>query len=329
VDPPVQGAECPAWVHDRHVTTGPDGRTYPTWHPPVDPEYGCYFDHEHGSDPRSYVGFASSGMPAFGYIGAQAGMNEPHVGFKVYVTNDDLNGRAWMITLHQGTGSPLRAMVQFHGLDWHISTTSGEPLADLHLMADFGYARPNCRTGEAIPGTGAGTFYPDSMQRRQIPTTDCVLETPYETWTAAIDIGGLFIATPKFDIDNATTIVNLNNLEELRFMCEFRSPEEDCTSANTQWSGNKRGVIHPGQYVNNNSGSPDIYTDAYGNLVDAGTPGAVRQYISTNNAWDTRQCCGNEIVFRIQTYSNGVYIANPGEPAGSADFGVGLHYWPN
>jgi hypothetical protein len=88
-------------------------------------------------------------------------------------------------------------------------------------------------------------------------------------------------------------------------------------------------VIHPGQYVNNNSGSPDIYTDAYGNLVDAGTPGAIRQYISTNSAWDTRQCCGNEVVFRIQTYSNGVYIANPSEPAGSAGFGVGRHYWPN
>ncbi|MDQ3702122.1 MAG: PA14 domain-containing protein, partial [Chloroflexota bacterium] len=28
---------CPAWVHDQYVTTGPDGRTYATWHPQIDP----------------------------------------------------------------------------------------------------------------------------------------------------------------------------------------------------------------------------------------------------------------------------------------------------
>ncbi|NJN19251.1 MAG: hypothetical protein HC822_24870 [Oscillochloris sp.] len=330
---PIAGEECPAWVHERYVAVGPDGNNYPTWHPPVDETYGCYFDHEHGSDPQEYVGFAEAGMPLFGYTATQHGMDEPHNGFKVFVANNDLNGRAWMILLHQGTGSPRRALAQFHTLDWHISDRSGRTLADLHLMADFGYASPNCRPDEAIPGSAAGRpFSRHDPARRSIPTLDCAAETPYETWTAAIDIGGYFQATPAFDIDNATTIINRANLEDLRFMCEIRSPEQDCRSADTQWTGNKRGVIRPGQFVNNTSGSPWVFTDVFGNPVDPNSGehmhGVIRQYISTSG-WDTRQCCGNEVVFRIQTYSNGLYIANPTEEAGSTEFGVGRHHWPN
>jgi hypothetical protein len=330
---PVAGRVCPAWVHDRYVTTGPDGKTYATWHPPVDPEFGCHFDHEHGSDPRSYVGFAASGMPAFGYTAAQHGMDEPHNGFKVYVTNNDLNGRAWMILLHQGSGSPRRASAQFHTLDWHISDLNGNTLVHVHLMADFGYASPNCNNNVAIPGSASGRpFSRHDAARRSLPTVDCVQETPYETWTADIDIGGYFQATPLFDIDNPTTVINPANLEETRFMCEFRSPREDCTGPNTQWTGNKRGVIRPGQLVRNTSGSPWVYTDVYGNVVSGEHAehqhGVIRQYISTQG-WDTRQCCGNQVVFRIQSYSNGVYIANPSEQAGSAEFGVGRHHWPN
>src|SRR5579859_4939544 len=83
--PPQSGQLCPEWVHDQYVTSGPDGNTYPTWHPPVDPQYGCYFGHEHGADPRTSR--ANADLPAFGYAAAQMGMVEPHVGFKVFVMN--------------------------------------------------------------------------------------------------------------------------------------------------------------------------------------------------------------------------------------------------
>ena len=42
---PVAGRPCPQWVHDQYVTTGPDGKMYATWHPPVDPQFGCVFGH--------------------------------------------------------------------------------------------------------------------------------------------------------------------------------------------------------------------------------------------------------------------------------------------
>ena len=45
---------CAAWVHDRY-TVERGGRIWATWHPPVDPRYGCAFGHEHGSNPRAFA----------------------------------------------------------------------------------------------------------------------------------------------------------------------------------------------------------------------------------------------------------------------------------
>ena len=47
---------CSKAFHDTYFVIGPDGKRYPTWHPPVatDPASGrdCTFGHEHGRDPR-------------------------------------------------------------------------------------------------------------------------------------------------------------------------------------------------------------------------------------------------------------------------------------
>ena len=47
---------CSKDFHDTYYVVGPDGKKYPTWHPPtaVDPSTGklCSFGHEHGRDPR-------------------------------------------------------------------------------------------------------------------------------------------------------------------------------------------------------------------------------------------------------------------------------------
>lgn len=47
---------CSREFHDQFFVVGPDGKRYPTWHPPVavDPRTGqsCRFGHEHGRDPR-------------------------------------------------------------------------------------------------------------------------------------------------------------------------------------------------------------------------------------------------------------------------------------
>ena len=82
---PVRSKPCPGWVHDSYTVLGPDGKRYPTWHPPVDERYGCTFDHEHGDDPRASALFPEVGMPPFGYVNAIEGQRkEDHVGNKVF-----------------------------------------------------------------------------------------------------------------------------------------------------------------------------------------------------------------------------------------------------
>ena len=97
--------------HDSFSVIAPDGKRYPTWHPPVakDPATGamCSFGHEHGKDPSTFPNWqeikqyfayngdvARSGIP-FGYVNEQmdawvtaTGSNIPmrhedHVGHKV------------------------------------------------------------------------------------------------------------------------------------------------------------------------------------------------------------------------------------------------------
>jgi hypothetical protein len=70
-----------------------------------------------------------------------------------------------------------------------------------------------------------------------------------------------------------------------------------------------------------NPGPETFYTDPTGRPAREADPGAIRQYV-TRQGWDTRQCCGNQVVFRIQSYSGGVYIADPHEPPGMAEFGL-------
>lgn len=314
---PIGGREiCPQWVHDRYVTRGPDGKTYPTWHPPIDKQHQCYFDHEHGSDPHTYIGIAESGMPVFGYSAAQAGIQEPHQGYKVFVANDDLHSHAWMILINQDTSSPLRVLAQFHTIDWNISDASGKKLVDLHLMADFGVPVKNCAENESIsvPTKSSSIFL---EQHRAILTTDCARRNPYESWTAAAAIPGIFEAGPLFGVDNPITAVDVENMPEVIPTCEFRRGELGCSSS--PWMGGRREILHPGQFVHN-SGPVQFYTDAYGDPSGQGTAGAILQFV-TKNGWDIRQCCGPQVVFRIQTYSKGVFIAAPSEPAGSAEFG--------
>ena len=53
---PATQDECSAALHDTFFVIGPDGKQYPTWHPPQtkDPATGkaCSFGHDHGADPH-------------------------------------------------------------------------------------------------------------------------------------------------------------------------------------------------------------------------------------------------------------------------------------
>ena len=184
-DPPVPGGQqvpvpnqtCPAWVHDSYVTTGPDGQTYKTWHNQIDPVYWCYFRHEHGSDPAH---FDPDYTNAFGYTVAKHGMDEPHVGFKNITFKS--NGVLWWVMIHFGTGGLARACARFHSLDVAArDENSGELLADLHLMADYGAAVVNDGHAPLTPPTCPTQGLADGTGRRTLPTVETG-SVGYEAW---------------------------------------------------------------------------------------------------------------------------------------------------
>ena len=69
--------DCTAAIHNSYSVVGPDGKLYPTWHPPVDPVTGCSFGHDHGRDPRGSALYAAVGPIPFGYANEQLDVYDP------------------------------------------------------------------------------------------------------------------------------------------------------------------------------------------------------------------------------------------------------------
>jgi hypothetical protein len=104
---------CPASLHRQFSVIGPDGKLYPTWHPPtvVDPATGqtCTFGHEHGDDPATSdiytwvtdhldasldrgrgipFGYVSEALDAWSAATGSVTRHEDNVGHKIIVAND-------------------------------------------------------------------------------------------------------------------------------------------------------------------------------------------------------------------------------------------------
>jgi hypothetical protein len=286
---------CAQWVHDRH-TVERGARTWPTWHPPRDPRYRCAFGHEHGSNPRAFRFFKRTGMPAFGPIGRHADSDEPHPGFKVFVANDDRKGLAWMIVLHQGSGSPRRGSVRFHSLEtWLFAGKSRRLAAHTRHMADFGQALANCRGARLAP----------SM--RLLPSPGC--KSVYEEWDTALDVGGVLRGNPGFAIDNAITQFDPANPERIVFNKGFACGPNDPAGWRSYCKGDKRTVFHP-RWVVRNRGRSRFRTDAYGRRARAGLLQVVSRRLRIDQS---DECCGPENAFVMERPSDGgIYRAGRG-----------------
>jgi hypothetical protein len=285
---------CAGWVHDRY-TVERDGRFYATWHPPKDPRYGCAFGHEHGSNPRAFRFFQRTGMPVFGLVSEYAGSPEAHAGFKVFVANDDRRGLAWMMVVHQGSGSPKRGTVRFHSLEtWLFRRRDGRMLAHTRQMADFGDAVPNC------PGASPRRAW------RLLPSPGC--RSAYEEWDTSLDVGGVFGARPGFGIYNAITQFDPASPGTVVFN-KRSACGADAAGWRSRCKGDRRSLLHPRWYVHN-SGSSRFRTDAYGRRTGAG----LLQVVSSRVRVDQRrQRHGVENAFIAEQPSDGgIYRAGRG-----------------
>lgn len=194
---PGPGDTCPLAVHQKYSTLGPDGKVYPTWHPPVDPETGCTFGHEHGRDPHGSNLYKEVGDIPLGYANEQLDTyapdgqrHEDHYGHK-YEWENDVPMRVAgagsgvvavkcdiLYKLHQGTHSKDAFTNNLHELVYHARCTDGTEL-HMTVMAAIGTPGEFTRTCDGArvqvgPATPANS--PRGGGQRVIPDISCVTQ---------------------------------------------------------------------------------------------------------------------------------------------------------
>jgi hypothetical protein len=190
---------CTKEQHDRFATVGPDGKRYPTWHPPTDPVTGCTFGHEHGRDPRGSRLYAVVGDIPFGHANEQLETwdplnprNEDHVGHKVEWENDlpmkvgsDVATPLFdvrcdvLVKLHQGTHSKDAFTNNLHELVYHIRCNEGTSMS-VTLMSAIGRPGEFVRSCDTEVHIQAGAPTPANSPvgggQRRIPDQVCILQ---------------------------------------------------------------------------------------------------------------------------------------------------------
>jgi hypothetical protein len=192
---PSQADTCSPDVHNAYSVVGPDGKLYPTWHPPVDPASGCTFGHEHGRDPRGSDLFEFIGPLAFGYANEQLDIYDPgtarhedHVGHKVEWENnvkmhvDGGAGAALEITcdvfvkLHQGTHSKDAFTNNLHELYYALrcSDRTEARIIVLTPIGTPGEFKTSCDRRLVAAGVASPPNSPNGNGVRIIPDRACV-----------------------------------------------------------------------------------------------------------------------------------------------------------
>jgi hypothetical protein len=299
---PVAGQTCPAWVHDRYATQGPDGKWYPTWHPPTDPQYGCHFGHEHGDDPTGAAALRGRTIP-FGYAAIPIGHYEAHPGFKVYVVNNPHGTTgvsthetaSLVVMVHQGSSSNNAFTEARHEVHYHYWNPADGREMHVMVVAMFGELRVrNCSTGQLT----VINQNPGKPGARVIPGQQCAEGQPfpsglqYEDWITAMYIGGpADHSSWKAYIDPHFAIFNPGRYCKLQgSTCQLGYTEaavaggpNDPASTSSMFKGDHREMYINAVWFANAGGSPDVWTNAFGVSVAAGSPGAIKQYIAPLN----------------------------------------------
>jgi hypothetical protein len=225
-------------------------------------------------------------------------MPEPHSGFKVFVVNDDGHGKAFMITVHQGTSGAGRATTQFHTVDLVVTDLSGRRLlARTSSMADFGELARNCSGTEP------------SSASRLVPVSGVGCESTYESWVANLSLGGKLRA-PGIGFSVLNPVTSLNGAGDGVVVNDQCQPPGTTSS---RCAGDIRVLEHPRWQIRNR-GPSVFYTDAHGKMASARPfPGAVRQFVRRGLRVDERRfCCGPANEYRMADPGDGG-VYRPGE----------------
>jgi hypothetical protein len=280
-------------VHDQYKAQGLDGQWYPTWHAPVDAEYGCYFGHEHGDDPNGSPALRGR-APLFGYASIAAGMNEPHVGFKVFRWDNvhhfnapQHEGAFVLMVLHQGTSGAGRFTTVFHDIEFHYYNPRDGREVHVHMLAPFGELLVGC--GANDPGMLLRQRQANVPGARQVSADKCfnAPNIPYEDWITALYVGadanGNWKAylDPHFAIFNPNTYCIVENGAcKLGYSDTRAGTGADPAGQQSWFKGDKREAYLNQVWIKNAGGNASVWTDPYGRLAAPNAPGAIEQYIA-------------------------------------------------
>jgi hypothetical protein len=286
---PVANEVCPSWVNNLYKSDAPNGKSYLSWHPQIDPVYWCYFRHEHGSDP-SLIGLP--GIPLEYVANVNSNQAEVHEGFKGFAIRDEKTGYGWYFNVHAETGDLHRVCTRKHTVTVIVTKLdTGEIVAQLGYKGDFGASIGNRDVGGKAPVIQTPNMpgmvcddqaailkdAPDFSKRIRIATIE---NGGYENWH-----GGL----------NATLGLTSPSWAKEGMIIDIRNPGTSCPDVECKSlvpnnsHGDNRAIIlrqpHLKYSVSNdtvNGSAADgvFYTDVYGTtLFDAPGAGRVKQFL--------------------------------------------------
>lgn len=293
----VPGQQCPSWAHRRYVATAPDGRQLPTWHPPTDPTYQCWFGHEHGDNPAGAP--ALRGRSAvFGYASARAGLTEAHNGYKVFrwdnvqsVAAPNHNGASLLMIVNQGTSDAGRFTSVYRSVSFDYYNAQDGREAHVQMMAPLGTLYVGC--GPDDPSMVLTQQQSNVPGARTISADKCYTppSTPYEHWMTALyvglDGGGGWRAyiDPAFGVFNANTYcVVSNNACQLAYSDVRAATGRDPLGTNSLFKGTKREAYLNQVWLANAGNSSTVWTDPYGALASPNAHNAIPQFVASLTA---------------------------------------------
>lgn len=240
---------CTKEQHDAYAVVGPDGKLYPTWHPPTGPG-GCSFGHEHGRDPHGSNLYDGAGGLPFGVANEALAVSDPanprdedHAGHKVEWENGvDLQfsgaggaiftGKCDVLTkLHQGTHSKDAFTNNLHELVYHIKCSDG---TEMHVTMLTAIGTPgefvrSCDHSVHItvgPATPANS--PDGGGFRAIPDRACVeqfmLVPPGQQSDASSALHETWETSNSLRREDGHTLAFFNPYFQVRLPSRFHDP---------------------------------------------------------------------------------------------------------
>ncbi|PXF39684.1 hypothetical protein BWQ96_10618 [Gracilariopsis chorda] len=234
--PVFPNMKCPNWLHDMHVTSSRDSsvaRTHGeqvhwrTWHPPIDPVFWCYYDHEHGSFPgKHWPMFGYTAWKTFDNTTVHKRQDESHNGFKTYSFPVPGRSRYVVIVVHMHLSFARRFTARHHTVSFTVLDKNWNVEMELHMKMDFGAAVVTLKDGGDEPISDRDVDIQEELGSRGVLANRRFnILNEDENYPESVD--------PRFRLNCGRTATEANKRAVLRGIYEqWRGPLNTCSKSN-------------------------------------------------------------------------------------------------